>query len=339
MFGVRGRLDVVERAKVSNPLNEKDRTASDPHQLSTLATAPATDFPNTPFFLISSRAAAIFRSDTLEGVPGPFAPKINKVFGAPPVKGSKASEGKGGDASAGITLGEYILGWLRRRKDAAPATTSDSESRCEPPLLAKPILLLQGDKSLPALPSFFEENGLPYKTIVVYETCEEKNLAANLSRLKDVYDGLGWKAKRSPSSRKGSMSPVAIRKELVGIAAAAPQQPQGEIEVIQTDQGRPDWIVFFSPSGVEYASRHLKALGWFPPPGLAAPHCLALGPTTAKHLEETYSLDEAKGDWAVATVPEPKGVKEGIDIWEKRWAGREEAKGIVNESLDDVQGS
>lgn len=235
---------------------------------STHTTPPKTCYPDTPFFLISSRSAAAFRQP-LEHLPKAWVPKANKVYGAPPTKKAKPTSGE--TASAGEALGEYILGWLTRRRDATADGQADS------PLLSKPLLLLQGDKSLPALPQFLAYHSIPFRTLEIYATCADQSLQSNLSRLSIVYESL-------------------------------------EVDYNEGDanSARPDWVVFFSPSGVEFSREALEELNWFPlQKANAPPRYITLGNTTGAHLKERYGLEEGEMV-GVASTADPQGVKEAL---------------------------
>lgn len=107
----------------------------------------------------------------------------------------------------------------------------------------------------------------------------------------------------------------------------------------------PDWLVFFSPSGVQYALPELRSRGWFPPAPsppeagsvesrlipVAAPappqypRIAVLGPTTKRYLRDELNLAAD----AVAAVPGPSELREAIRMAEKRIAKdrkREEAR-------------
>lgn len=324
---------------------------------------PATQYSSTPFFLISARAAATFRSTTLEDVPAAYAPSPTKVFGAPNTastvkkqnKGSGDEDGGSGGAqgSAGGVLGEYITGWFERRRDPQP------ESSDEPVALsAKPLLLLQGDKALPALPSIFTQKNLPFSNIVVYETCADDSITKNLGRVSDLLRDLAWNERSGANSRRssgastGSNAAGGAKAFLAGaqmsslrneVIVSSPEEPeehaqQKAIQAATAAQSatianlarRPDWIVFFSPSGVDFAAEALRSRGWLPPvtqgseygqplnstdsSSTTYPHYLALGPTTLAHLRDRYALPQASGQetLSVAEKPEPSGVKAAI---------------------------
>ncbi|CAO1638187.1 unnamed protein product [Sympodiomycopsis kandeliae] len=261
-------------------------------QCSKRSSRSKTNWPDTPFFLISSRSAATFRQE-LDKLPNEWIPKANKVYGAPPKKGGSkptASSSTNNETSAGEALGEYILGWLTRRRDASHPTTTEGTPSDEPsPLLEKPLLLLQGDKSLAALPSFLESHRIPYKNIEVYSTCADRALLSNLHKLQIMYQSLSSE----------------------------------EDDNLMTLEAVPDWITFFSPSGVDYSYPALKELGWFPDikSNSARPRIVTLGNTTANHLKEKYGFviagsQESQGSAAeilVATSADPQGIKEALD--------------------------
>lgn len=323
-------------------------------------TGPVTNFQSIPFFLISSRAAANFRSTTLQGLAIEYAPPPTKVYGPPPSASSATKSKKEGDeeqgtdlgdkGSAGQALGEYIVGWYERRREPGSDTG---------PLTAKPLLILQGDKSLTALPSVLIESKIPCDSIVVYETCADDNIAKNADRVGNLLRDLAWNERSGTNSRRGSgasmgsssggtkatlpggpltslrsepavSSPKEERapqhqSEATG-AAAAEDTSQTTIEALSNLSRRPDWIVFYSPSGVDFAVEALRSRGWFPPSEttegsdlfhsskISYPHYLALGPTTAAHLREKYRIPEASGHATlpVAEKPEPAGVKDAI---------------------------
>lgn len=294
------------------------------HSVSYL-TAPTTNWQQTPFFLISPRAAATFRSSTLEGLPTEWAPSATKAFGCPANAKNQGADAEG--KGAGEALGQYIVGWLQRRAAPAPSSATSASGEQAPATARPPLLLLQGDKSLPALPDILAKNDIPFETIRVYETCEDPSLEDNLNRLQLFYTGLGiHDVEEEATLLLNSAEDVSL--EL--------QAPSGV--------ARPDWIVFFSPSGVDYSARHLRALEWLPP-ALAAneeakasdgekgstsmdyPRYVALGPTTAKHLRDQYGLyteadlANANGvssaslsaslDQEEATLPESNGKESG----------------------------
>ncbi|CAO1616301.1 unnamed protein product [Parajaminaea phylloscopi] len=320
---------------------------------------PATNFAATPFFLISPRAASTFRSSVLPDTPADYAPAPTKVYGAPgaakPSKEGDDEDGatQGDKSSAGHAMGEYIAGWFERRR--APATAEDENE--VKPLAAHPLLILQGDKSLAALPTVLTERGLDWQNIVVYQTCADAGIAGSLDRVHSLLHDLAWTEKSGTSSRRGSgastgsnggLRPKALLKEtqMTSIKSeAVTSSPEDErsledvtspsltvaqdkdalpVRMLSNLARRPDWIVFFSPSGVDFAADALRARGWLPPVtdassershGAASyPHYLALGPTTAAHLKDKYGLPDAAGHktLAVAEKPEPSGVKEGI---------------------------
>lgn len=114
---------------------------------------------------------------------------------------------------------------------------------------------------------------------------------------------------------------------------------------------RPDWIVFFSPSGVQYSLNELRSRGWFPPASIPPeqgsvesrlvqmvspapmefPRIAVLGPTTKKYLRDELNLAPD----AVAAVPGPSELREAIRMAEKRIAKdkkREEARLIWAEN-------
>lgn len=266
---------------------------------------PRTIYSDTPFFLISSRSAATFRQ-TLPETSDRWVPKANKVYGAPPKKGAKASQtggATGADTTAGEALGEYILGWLQRRRDAA-STSSDGEGSSIP-LLSKPLLLLQGDKSLAALPNFLEAHSIPFRAIQVYETCADQALASNLSRLQIMYQSLD----DDDDEQHG--------------------QNGSAIDGSDESPSKPDWIVFFSPSGVDYSRQALDSFGWFPRNDTARrPRLVTLGSTTGNHLKEQYGFSVAAGEDAdsdslvvVATSADPQGIKDALDRVEATTTG------------------
>ena len=93
---------------------------------------------------------------------------------------------------------------------------------------------------------------------------------------------------------------------------------------------KPDWIVFFSPSGVQYALPHLRQRKWLPPeppagsqppaidvkPGVPKgyPKMAVLGPTTKRWVRDNLHF------WpdACAGSPTPVDLKEAINFVEKR---------------------
>lgn len=263
---------------------------------------PRTNYPDTPFFLLSSKSAAAFRQP-LPNLPEEWVPKANKVYGAPPKRGapkpppSKAGA-SGEEPSAGEALGEYILGWLQRRRDATrPA--GDADDVGSSPLLTKPLLLLQGDKSLTALPDFLKANSIPFQPIEVYATSADQTLQANLRRLQIMYESLDADEDGVPTT-------------------SAP--------------GKPDWVVFFSPSGVEYSRELLEELGWFPSNDNQHPRLITLGNTTGAHLREKYgfktalaSSPEAPGALVlIAESADPQGIKQALTLAEATGGSRQD---------------
>lgn len=87
---------------------------------------------------------------------------------------------------------------------------------------------------------------------------------------------------------------------------------------------KPDWIVFFSPSGLTYALSAMRRKKWLPPASHAAgevssggtssgapegyPRIACLGPTTKRAVKETLGFQAD----AVASAPEPIELKEAI---------------------------
>ena len=98
----------------------------------------------------------------------------------------------------------------------------------------------------------------------------------------------------------------------------------------QKNAHKPDWLVFFSPSGVQYALPHLRRRRWLPPeppadsvpppidakPGAGGkyPKVAVLGPTTKRWIKDNLHF------WpdAVAATPGPIELKEAITLVEKR---------------------
>lgn len=89
---------------------------------------------------------------------------------------------------------------------------------------------------------------------------------------------------------------------------------------------KPDWLVFFSPSGLQYALPTLRARRWLPPadapahPALSAgapdgfPRVACLGPTTKRAVKELLGFAPD----AVASAPEPVELREAIRGAESR---------------------
>lgn len=217
-------------------------------------------------------------------MPTEWTPSATKAFGCPANAKNQGADAEG--KGAGEALGQYIVGWLQRRAASAPPTAGEQA----PATVKLPLLLLQGDKSLPALPDIFTKNGVPFEAIRVYETCEDPSLEDNLDRLQLFYTGLG----------------IHDDEEKATLLLNSAEDENVELPV-PTGGSRPDWIVFFSPSGVDYSARHLRALGWLPPASTTEgetqacdaqdgketveyPRYVALGPTTAKHLRDQYGL-------------------------------------------------
>ncbi len=106
-------------------------------------------------------------------------------------------------------------------------------------------------------------------------------------------------------------------------AIVARQQKQGKAH-------KPDWIVFFSPSGVEYALPHLRRRKWLPPappadskvPGIDAkpgagdkyPRIAVLGPTTKRWIREHLHIIPD----AAAATPGAGELKEAVSLVDKR---------------------
>lgn len=353
----------------------KDGSAPD----SAFLPAPKTNYPETPFFLISSRSAATFRSTTLPDVPSLWAPKANKVYGAPPVKGGGKKDGPGGgngDKAAGEALAEYIIGWLERRRSTA--ASAEGSGGADLPLIAKAILLLQGDKALPALPRALDAQKIPYESIVVYATCEDRFLMSNLDRQKAIYECL---SSGEEVELDGGAEGEADGDGDVDGEGDAEGDGEGHVSASQREAhedqtgivATPDWIVFFSPSGVDYCAPHLVRMGWFPDTGTGPstdegtgtgtekgtgtgtgtgtgmgkgerrpslsfsartrPHYVALGPTTAAHLKERYGLVEGPR----AGAPAPMAVAAGADGAEAKAEGRAQFD-FVTAASPDPQG-
>ncbi|PKI85218.1 uroporphyrinogen-III synthase [Malassezia vespertilionis] len=74
----------------------------------------------------------------------------------------------------------------------------------------------------------------------------------------------------------------------------------------------PDWLVFFSPSGGDYALPDLRAYGWIPAPGTPAlpthPKIGCIGPTTAAWVRERLGMEPD----AVAAQPSPAALRDAI---------------------------
>ncbi|KDN53625.1 hypothetical protein K437DRAFT_3752 [Tilletiaria anomala UBC 951] len=93
---------------------------------------------------------------------------------------------------------------------------------------------------------------------------------------------------------------------------------------------KPDWIVFFSPSGVQYALPHLRCRKWIPPeppaeaepppidakPGAGSkyPRIAVLGPTTKSWVRHNLHILPD----AVAASPAPTELREAINLVEKK---------------------
>lgn len=257
-------------------------------------------------------------------MPKEWTPSAAKAFGCPANAKNQGADAEG--KGAGEALGQYIVGWLQRRAASAPPTSTPTTGEQPPTPARPPLLLLQGDKSLPALPDVLSKNDIPFETIRVYETCEDPSLEDNLNRLQLFYTGLGIHG----DEQEATLLLNSAEDDNVELSAS-------------TEGARPDWIVFFSPSGVDYSARHLRTLGWLPPVSptegdtntrdtqdsayVGFPRYVALGPTTAKHLRDQYGLyteaDLANANGGSlappsapeeeATVPESNGKSNGHD--------------------------
>lgn len=151
---------------------------------------------------------------------------------------------------------------------------------------------------------------------------------------------------RANGARSGSLPPGALRP--TGLTPLVPEEPAAPVETHEAEvrparrassrwdsdalereicerqwavagaKGRvnqPDWIVFFSPSGVQYALPHLRARGWLPPapaagtpvpaisdpPGLGGgyPRIATLGGTTKRWIRDNLKF------WPDATAATP----------------------------------
>lgn len=320
---------------------------------------PRQDWTNTPFFLISARSAASFRNSKLPGVKEGWGPKVSKVYGAPNRGkeggggggGAKGGDDDAGDAggkgSAGEALGQYILNWFQYQ--APPATSSSADSSSSAP--RKPLLILQGDKSLPALTDLLSANDMAYETCLVYDTCADPGIGKGLTGVETLLQDLSWTSRVAAASRAGSRrgsgaspkpSHSSLRNEISmssvegGDAAGKtdvettttlldPEEMPDSPSALPVDSNplHPNYLVFFSPSGVDFSADELRKRDWLPPAPSSSsssrssqqrssvesrPGIVAIGETTAKHLRELYGLQ----DVLVADKPEPEGVREAI---------------------------
>lgn len=116
----------------------------------------------------------------------------------------------------------------------------------------------------------------------------------------------------------GATSAVADEGPAENENAAAPStaSPGGEPGAAPPDSlpssvVHPDWIVFFSPSGGNYALPQLQARGWLPregAPGPAHARIACIGPSTAKWVNSTLGREPD----AVAAKPNPTALRDAI---------------------------
>ena len=197
----------------------------------------------------------------------------------------------GEDSGTGEALGHHIVSMAKREK--------------------KPLrfLYLVGNKRTQSLINVVSSSGLPIELVehVVYEVRKDAQFSENCGLLANE---LPRHVSSAPTSRGPSVSPTR-RAGLRKIESQSATQPEkAQTRGRRREQTHLDWIVFFSPSGGNYAMPDLQQQGWVSQgeykPGTAKIACI--GTTTASWVDKTLGYRPH----AVAAHPTPTSLRDAI---------------------------
>lgn len=183
------------------------------------------------------------------------------------------------------------------------------------------FLYLVGDKRTQALIDTLQTHDAPaiLDELCVYETAKDPRFEENCALLvRDLPEHMS----SASSSRRASSSSQRRKEKLIMTGFDTLEQDAGESFTLPTitkpASVRPDWIVFFSPSGGEYALPELVQQNWILPHSADNGSKIAcIGQTTAKWVRQTLGFEPH----AIAARPTPEGLRNAILDGVKRMAG------------------